>query len=165
MSEHKAVFTKDTVNKKVIVKRAFDAPLANVWKAWTDSEILDQWWAPYPYRAVTKTMDFREGGFWLYQMLGPEGDGLWCKENFKTIEEQLRITNAVSFCDEDGKENVDFPTMHWKKEFTAAGETTVVDVEISYDSIEDMNMFIQMGMQEGFTAGLDNLDQYFEKNK
>lgn len=161
MSTNEAVFTKDLVNKKLNVKRAFDAPLNLVWEAWTDSEILDQWWAPLPYRAVTKSMDFREGGFWLYQMLGPEGDGSWCKENYKTIEPQLRITNSVSFCDEEGKETVDFPTMYWRKEFSAAGETTVVDIEITYDSIEDMNMFIQMGVQQGFTAALENLDQYF----
>ncbi|WP_316825048.1 SRPBCC domain-containing protein [Pedobacter miscanthi] len=164
-SKNEAVFTKDEANKKLKVKRAFDASLASVWKAWTDSEILDQWWAPKPYRAVTKTMDFREGGFWLYQMLGPEGDGSWCKENFKTIEPQLRITNAVSFCDEAGNENVDFPTMYWKKEFAATGEITVVDIEITFDKAEDMNTIIQMGFKEGFTAGLDNLDQYFESNK
>lgn len=165
MSKNEAVFTKDVANKKLTVKRAFDAPLDSVWKAWTDSKILDQWWAPHPYRAVTKTMDFREGGYWLYQMLGPEGDGSWCKENFKTIEPELRITNAVSFCDEDGKENTGFPTMYWKKEFSADGQATIVHVEITFDKAEDMDAILKMGFKEGFTAGLDNLDQYFGNNK
>src|SRR6187549_1794628 len=102
MTKREAVFTKDLPNKKLSVVRTFDASLERVWKAWTDSEILDQWWAPKPYRAVTKKMDFREGGFWLYAMTGPEGDKQWCIENFKTIVLLQLITNAVSFCDEEG---------------------------------------------------------------
>lgn len=85
MTKNETIFSKDLPNKKLTVVRAFDAPLDLVWKAWTESEMLDQWWAPKPYRAETKTMDFREGGFLLYRMVGPDEDTSWCKENFKTI--------------------------------------------------------------------------------
>lgn len=36
--------TKDLANKKIVVVREFDAPVDQVWKAWTKSELLDQWW-------------------------------------------------------------------------------------------------------------------------
>jgi PhnB protein len=160
MTKREAVFTKDFPNKTVSVVRTFDASLEKVWQAWTESEILDQWWAPKPYKAVTKKMDFREGGFWLYAMTGPEGDQQWCIENFKTITLLKLITNAVSFCDEEGVANKAFPTMHWKKAFSEGTNSTTVTVEITYDTEADMQMFIGMGMQEGFTAGLDNLDEY-----
>ncbi|MDB5149731.1 MAG: hypothetical protein JWQ57_3751, partial [Mucilaginibacter sp.] len=62
MTNNEAVFTKDLQNKKINVVRTFNAPLNLVWQAWTESDILDQWWAPKPYRAETKLMDFREGG-------------------------------------------------------------------------------------------------------
>lgn len=74
MSNKQTTIAKDAANKKLIVVREFDAPLAEVWKAWTDSSILDQWWAPKPWKAKTKTMDFREGGTWLYSMVGPDGN-------------------------------------------------------------------------------------------
>lgn len=160
MTKREAVFTKDLPNKKLSVVRTFDASLEKVWKAWTDSEILDQWWAPKPYRAVTKKMDFREGGFWLYAMTGPEGDKQWCIENFKTIVLLQLITNAVSFCDEEGVTNKDFPTMHWKKAFSEGADTATVSVEITFDKEADMEMIIGMGMEEGFTAALVNLDEY-----
>jgi PhnB protein len=159
MTKRETVFTKDLQNKKLNVVRAFDAPLEQVWKAWTESEMLDQWWAPKPYKAVTKSMDFREGGSWLYNMVGPQGDSQWCKENFKSITLHKRITNAVNFCDEDGHENADFPTMHWKKEFIENDSDTTVAVEITFDKEADLEMIIKMGMKEGFTAAMDNLEQ------
>ena len=63
------IFNKDIKNKRMYITREFAAPIANVWQAWTDSKLLDQWWAPRPFRAETKRMDFREGGQWLYAMV------------------------------------------------------------------------------------------------
>ena len=59
------LYTKDVANNKMTVVRQFDAPVEQVWRAWTESELLDQWWAPLPWKAKTKKMDFREGGSWL----------------------------------------------------------------------------------------------------
>ncbi|WP_431215080.1 SRPBCC family protein [Puia sp. P3] len=63
-----------TVNKEkntIDVQREFAADLDLVWDAWTKPELLDLWWAPKPYQTRTKSMDFREGGFWLYAMISP----------------------------------------------------------------------------------------------
>ena len=160
MTKREAVFSKDTANKKLTVVRPFDAALDQVWNAWTQSELLDQWWAPKPYRAVTKAMDFREGGFWLYAMTSPDNHITWCKEDYKTIVFHKRITNSNSFSDEAGKVNPDFPVMQWKKEFTQTGSDTTVTVEISFASEADMETIIKMGFKEGFTMGLNNLDDY-----
>lgn len=159
MTNNEMVFLKDMPNKKITVVKTFAAPLNKIWKAWTESEILDEWWAPKPYRAETKQMDFRVGGSWLYCMAGPDGYNSWCKENYKTIDFHKSITNSVSFCDEAGNENTDSPTMYWKKEFREAANGTILTIEITFDKEADMEMIIKMGFQEGFTAGLNNLDQ------
>jgi uncharacterized protein YndB with AHSA1/START domain len=160
MTNRETVFSKDIENQKLTVVRSFDAALEQVWKAWTKGEILDQWWAPKPYRAETKIMDFKEGGLWLYSMIGPKGDISWCKESFKTIDPHKSITNSVCFCDEAGNENPDFPVMYWKKEFSQTGSDTTVTVEITFAKETDLETIIKMGFQEGFTAGLSNLDAY-----
>ena len=54
-------FSIDRENKTITVKREFEAELPLVWDAYTQSEILDQWWAPRPWKARTKTMGFQEG--------------------------------------------------------------------------------------------------------
>ena len=160
MTKRETVFSKDLQNKKLTVVREFDAPLERVWEAWTKSEILDQWWAPKPYKTETKKMDFREGGFWLYLMKGPEDEGSWCIENYKTIESKKRIVNSVAFSDEEGNPNTDFPIMNWDKEFSGTDNVSKVNIEITFDKEADMETLMQMGFQEGFTAGLDNLDDY-----
>lgn len=160
MTKNEAVFSKDLENKKLTVVRAFDAPLERVWKAWTTSEILDHWWAPKPYNAETKSMDFREGGRWLYCMVGPEGDRNWCRVDYKTIDPYKSIVSVDMFCDEEGNENTDFPRMNWKKAFRQTGSSTTVTIELTFAKTADMETILKMGFQEGFTAGLGNLDDY-----
>src|SRR5215204_1820344 len=99
-TNNQTVITKDSANKKLRIVREFDAPLDDVWKAWTESHLLDKWWAPMPWQAKTKTMDFRPGGFWLYCMVGPDGTESWARADYKTIVAQKSFTVVDSFCDE-----------------------------------------------------------------
>lgn len=154
---------KDLPNKKLIITRSFDARLAQVWKAWTESEILDQWWAPKPWKAKTKTMEFKEGGFWLYAMVGPDGSESWCRADFKTIEPHKSFTAQDSFCDEEGNPTHEFPSMHWTNVFTEIEGTTKVVVQITFGSEADMEKIIEMGFKEGFTAAHGNLDELLQK--
>jgi len=56
---------KDLKEKSILVSREFEAQLADVWKAYTDPKLLDQWWGLSPWRAETKEMYFKPGGYWL----------------------------------------------------------------------------------------------------
>jgi PhnB protein len=156
--------TTDLANKKLQVVREFDAPLEQVWRAWTESELLDQWWAPKPWKARTKSMDFREGGSWLYCMEGPEGEeSPWCRADYKTIDAQKSFTIVDAFCDENGNDNSDTPNMHWKNVFSETNSGTRVEVEITFASVADLEKIVEMGFKEGFTAGLENLDELLAK--
>jgi len=155
--------TKDLANKKLFIVREFDASPANVWKAWTEKELLDQWWAPKPWKAETKKMDFREGGTWLYCMAGPEGEAHWCLVNFKTIIKQNSFTGLDAFCDENGNINQDFPTMQWKVDFSKTDSGTKIRVEVAFSSEADLEKIVEMGFEEGFTSALGNLDELLAK--
>jgi uncharacterized protein YndB with AHSA1/START domain len=152
-------YTKDLANKQLVVEREFDAPVALVWRAWTESNLLDQWWAPRPWKAETKKMDFREGGSWMYGMKGPEGEVQWCMMTFDKIVPHKSYTGDDAFCDEKGNFNKDLPIMHWTAEFTPQGDTTVVKIQVKFDSIEDLNKIVEMGFQDGFAAAHGNLDE------
>ncbi len=163
ITNSKARITKDTADKKIIVLREFDAPVDQVWKAWTESNLLDQWWAPKPGRAETKTMDFKEGEMWLYCMVGPEGERHWARVDFQTIFATERYTAVDSFCDEQGNKSGDMPSMHWHNEFSQTDTGTRVTIEISFSNQSDMDKIIEMGFEEGFTSGLGNLDELLAK--
>jgi PhnB protein len=164
MATNEAVFTKDTDNKKMTVVRAFNAPLQKVWSAWTQSEILDQWWAPKPWKAGTVSMDFKEGGRWFYYMEGPEGERHYSFFNYKEIVPQKYYSGTDGFSDERGIVNTEMPTLRWKVEFKEDGDKTVVTSTLSFDKQEDMDAILKMGFEEGFKMGLSNLDEYLAKN-
>ncbi|HEX5024480.1 MAG TPA: SRPBCC domain-containing protein [Agriterribacter sp.] len=152
-------FTVDKENNKIKVEREFAAPVSKVWAAWTESELLDQWWAPKPWKTNTKTMDFREGGHWLYAMVGPDGAAQWCRADYSAITPLKRYSALDAFCDEQGNVNQSFPRSTWTNQFNEASGATVVTVEIKYDKLADLEKYIEMGFKEGFTAALENLDE------
>jgi len=153
------LFKKDLANKRLHVTREFDAPVGKVWKAWTESELLDKWWAPKPWRAETKTMDFKEGGAWLYRMVGPDGTSQWSNIHFTIIVPGKSFSSACNFCDEHGNTDSNMPAMYWLVEFEATTTGTKVEVELTFDKEADMEKIMTMGFEGGFTMGLGNLDE------
>lgn len=153
-------FTVNKSDNTIMVTRKFAAEVALVWDAFTKPELLDEWWAPKPYHARTKTMDFRDGGFWLYAMVGPEGDEIYARADYSKIKPLHTYTAVDSFCDESGKVSDSFPNSTWHNTFVAEGDTTTVNIIISYVQLADLEKIIELGFQEGFTAALENLDQY-----
>ena len=156
-------FNVDRSSGTLMVTREFNAPVENVWAAWTQSELLDQWWAPKPWKARTKTMDFREGGYWLYAMVGPDGTEHWGRNDYESITPLKSFTARDSFCDENGKINTELPGAFWKNTFRESSGITTVTILSKYDSPEDLEKVLEMGMQEGFTAALSNLDELLKE--
>ena len=151
-------FNVDKENNSIQVERSFNAPIDFVWAAWTDAEILDQWWAPKPYKAVTKSMDFKVGGQWHYYMLGPEGDVQWCLFDYESIEKEKFFSGIDAFCDENANRDDTKPRVKWKNRFSKEEDSTLVDILLLFYSLEDLETIIQMGFKEGFTMALENLD-------
>ncbi|MFD2247535.1 SRPBCC family protein [Pontibacter ruber] len=158
-------FTVNKENKTITVKRAFAAELPLVWDAYTKSEILDQWWAPKPWKARTKTMDFREGGYWHYAMVGPEGEEHWALANYKTIDPKKRFTALDGFADAEGVVNKEMPQSKWEVSFTPKEEVTLVENLITFDDLAQLETTIQMGFKEGLTMAMENLDTLLAAQK
>ncbi len=160
---HKTNYTANNDTKTLVAERAFDAPLPLVWQAWTDSAILDQWWAPKPWKAVTKTMDFTPGGKWLYAMVGPQGEKHWSLTEYKEIVPSQYFKQQNCFCDEQGNRITEMPgTSQWHVAFTPHGETTIVTTTITYDSAATMEKMTNMGFKGGFAMAHENLDAYIQ---
>lgn len=152
-------FSVDESGRSMRVEREFDAPQDLVWAAWTTAELLDQWWAPKPYKTITKSMDFREGGMWLYYMLSPEGETHWCLNQYRTIDAPNAFNSLDAFCNEAGEINMAFPRAEWHASFAPSGDRTMVTIVTTYETAEDLETVLKMGMQEGFTMALNNLDE------
>ncbi|AWH84168.1 ATPase [Flavobacterium album] len=157
-----------TVNKEtntVHVTRDFAAERALVWDVFTKQELLDQWWAPKPWKSETKSMDFKEGGRRLYAMVSPEGQKHWGVQDYTSITPKTNFKQLNTFSDEDGNLAEGMPTSEWNLDFFDNGDTTTVEIQITHEKLADLEMMIQMGFKEGFTMTLNSLDELFENWK
>jgi len=159
-SNGKTEFVTDLQNKKVTITRVFDAPLEDVWRAWTESDLLDQWWAPKPWRAKTKFMDFKVGGRRFYAMVSPEGQEHWSVQKYTSISPKTNFKMSNAFADKD--ENPDLPGSDWDLNFSEQNGTTKVCVIIINESLDRMKKMIEMGFEKGFTYALGNLDELLQ---
>ncbi len=156
-------FIVNKENNTINVKREFAAGLQLVWDAWTKPELLDQWWAPKPYQTRTVSMDFREGGMWLYYMESPQGEKHYCLNHYKKIVPLKNFSGLDAFCDEKGNINTEFPRTVWNNTFIeTSNDITTVSIVAQYEKLEDLEKIISLGFKEGFTMALGNLDQYLE---
>lgn len=57
----------------LVLEKVVDIPRHLVWKAWTQPEIMKQWFAPLPWTTVEVKLDVRPGGIFRSVMRSPEG--------------------------------------------------------------------------------------------
>jgi uncharacterized protein YndB with AHSA1/START domain len=97
--------TQDQAAKTMTLTRTFDAPVADVWKHWSDSDKVMKWWGPTGFTSPLARMDFREGGVSLVCMRAPKefgGFDMYNTWTYKKIVPHERIEFTLTFCDKDG---------------------------------------------------------------
>lgn len=151
-------FIIDESTNSVLVTKEFRADISKVWNAFTKQEILDQWWAPKPWTAKTKSMNFIVGGLRHYAMVSPEGEEHWSIEKFTAITPKTDLAWESLFADKDENINTEMPSSVWDLHFNEENETTRVSIVIKHKTLADLEMHIKMGFKEGFTMTLNELD-------
>ena len=159
------IFTEDFDQKQMIMEREFNGPIELVWRAWTEAELLDQWWAPKPWKSETSHMDLSEGGYRLYAMVSPEGERHWNKTIYLKIQAEDFLDVEDFFCDEDGNEKKELPATKWRVLFTTTPSGTKVQTTTTFYTREAMKQLIDMGVKEGTRMTHDNLDELLIKLK
>ncbi len=151
------IFDKDFANKRIVVACQFNAPLNVVWDAFTNPTVMDKWFAPHPFKAVTRSMNFSNGGRWLYCMLSPEGEKFWSLAEFSNIHLRKSYEALDAFCDENGGINTELPRLMWRYTFAEAGGVTTVVASIAAPNEADLKKILDMGFEEGYKMALNQL--------
>lgn len=152
-------FLVDQEKNTITVRREFAAGRQLVWDCHTKSELLEQWFAPKPWKARTKSMDFQEGGHWLYAMCGPDGEEHWGRMDYFSILPIESYKGWDGFCNAEGELNAQLPRAEWHSTFEELSDKTMVQTVVTYASLADLETVIQMGMKEGLTMALDQLEE------
>lgn len=153
------IFNQDGDSASVYVMKIYNADVSKVWDYFTKSELLDLWWAPKPWKCETRSQEFKNGGTWLYSMVGPYGERHYAQVEYGEITQHRSFDGTDSFCDENGNANPDFPEAKWLFGFTGVEEGTKVTINIHFASEQAMNQILEMGFEQGFKAGLDQLEE------
>ena len=152
-------FETDLPAKKIYVMREFNAPVEKVWKAHTDSALLEKWIAPKPWVVETKIMDFTVGGVSLYAMVSPEGHKHWVYDEFTAIENESLISSTGMHCDGEGNPIIDGPKSYKDSKFLAIdGNRSKIEVVLTFEDESIIKWFVEGGFKEGTEMTLGQLD-------
>ncbi len=89
----------------LVITRIFDAPIQQVWKAWTDPDDVMRWWGPTDFTSPLARIDFREGGVSLVAMRPPAHFGnqdMYSTWTYQRIVPLQRIEYIHNLSDADG---------------------------------------------------------------
>jgi uncharacterized protein YndB with AHSA1/START domain len=94
------------------ISRTFAASREQMWKAFSDQSRMKQWWTLNGFKVDSSDMDFRAGGYYLYQLQTPDDQDIWGKWSYQQIDFLQQIVMISSFSDEMGQvvRNPDDPT-------------------------------------------------------
>jgi len=156
--------------KEVNFDRVYDAPIDQVWKAWTRPEELKQWWGPNGVTIPECELELRVGGKFYIVMeageaMGPYKGTKWpMLGHFTVVEPKARLT---------------FTSKAWTEGKNDSGETQIDQITDIIFSEENGKTRIKLkaavnkigpgakmaieGMQYGFTQQLEKLAGFLAK--
>lgn len=146
-----------------LATREFEAEISLVLRFFTDAELLDQWWAPAQWKCETKLMEFQEGGRWVYNMVGQEGERHGGIQLYEAIDFETFFSGKDAFADQSGEIDESLPACTWKNSFTKTDKGTLLVSEAQYPSTESLRTVLDVGISEGLAMGHDQLDQLLTK--
>ena len=79
------------------LERVMEAPVKNVWRCWTEPELLEQWFCPKPWYISNVVQDLRPGGVAAFTMHGPDGEAFPNIGVFLAVEPMKRIVTTDAF--------------------------------------------------------------------
>jgi uncharacterized protein YndB with AHSA1/START domain len=151
--------TKDPEALTLTIVAEFAAPPARVWQVWSDPRQLERWWGPPTWPATFEQHDVVVGGASHYYMTGPEGEkarGWW---RFLALDEPRLLEFEDGFADESGEPNPAMPTTRGRVELEETAAGTRMTVTSSFGTVEQMEQLVEMGMVEGMTLAMGQIDQ------
>jgi uncharacterized protein YndB with AHSA1/START domain len=146
-------------NLTMTLEAELDASAERVWQLWADPRQLERWWGPPTYPATFTKHDLASGSRVEYHMTGPGGDqprGYW---EILEVDPPHRLAFRDGFANEDGTPNSDLPVNEARVRIEEIGAgRTRMSIESIFPSAEAMEQVLAMGMEEGLTQAVGQID-------
>jgi uncharacterized protein YndB with AHSA1/START domain len=144
-----------TSGRELVLTRLIDAPREKVYRAWTEAELLKQWFAPLPWTTPSATLDVRPGGSNTIVMRGPDGNEFPNSGVYLEVvkNELLVFTDAYTKAWEPSQK----PFMTAILTFADAGGKTRYTARVRHWSVADREAHEKMGFHQGWGQCADQL--------
>lgn len=150
---------KDPESLTMTVNAEFGVPIGRVWRLWEDPRQLERWWGPPTYPAKVVDHDLVPGGRVTYYMTGPEGDRHWGWWKVVAVEPPTGLEVEDGFGDASGQPDPNMPVTSMRVQLSEQpGGFTWMTIETKFPSIEAMEQMIEMGMEEGISLSIGQID-------
>ena len=137
----------------VTITREFDAPVALVFRAYTEPDLFRQWIGPRNRTFELQEFDCRTGGAWRYSTTEGDFEAKFYGA-FHEVRRDERIVQTFTF--EGFPDQVALETATF--EDLGGGRSRVTSVSL-VDSFEARDGFVASGMESGVVEGYEKLDE------
>lgn len=151
---------KDTDTHTLTIVAEFAAPVERIWALYADPRQLEQVWGPPEYPATFVDHELAVGHRSTYFMTSPEGQkfaGWW---RITDVQEPTSFSFDDGFADEEFHEVSHLPVSHCEYRFADAGGRTRATFHSRYESADALAKVLEMGMEEGATTAINQIDAF-----
>ena len=149
---------KDLDNLTLTLVADLNASVEQVWELWSDPRKLERWWGPPTHPATFEKHDIVPGGEVTYFMTGPGGEkyrGWW---RVTSVEPPTSLAFTDGFADQDGAPVPDMPVSTVRMQLTEHEGGTRMELRSSFESREQMEQILEMGVAEGLEQAVGQMD-------
>jgi uncharacterized protein YndB with AHSA1/START domain len=150
-----------TSDRELVLTRLIDAPREKLFKAWTDPELLKQWFAPLPYTTPVAELDVRPGGANFIVMRGPDGNDMPNRGVYLEVVENERLVFTDAYA--KAWEPSEKPFMTVVLTFEDEGGKTRYTARVRHWTLADREAHEKMGFHQGWGQCTDQLEAIVAK--
>lgn len=150
--------TTDPDTRTITITASFAAPVERVWALYADPRQLEKVWGPPTHPATFVEHALEPGGRMSYYMTGPEGErygGWW---EITEVDEPRSFSFRDGFADTDLNPVDTMPVSTSTYTFEPVDGGTRAVFHSSYDSAEALQQVLDMGVEEGATSAINQID-------
>jgi uncharacterized protein YndB with AHSA1/START domain len=144
---------------EIRLTRVYDAPVQDVWEAWTDPVKVGKWWGPRGFTLTTKSKELKPGGKWIYTMHGPDGTDY---PNIATYHEVVPMKRLVY---DHGGNDERQKLFTVTATFSESGGKTTLDMTMTLETAEKATEVRGFIRQAGGNATWDRLAEFLADQK
>jgi uncharacterized protein YndB with AHSA1/START domain len=142
-------------DRELTFERVMDASPDRLFRAWTEPELLKQWYCPRPWGVSSAQLDVRPGGKGVIVMVGPDGQEYPNLGVYLEVVENRRLVFTDAFVEAWAPSGKAF--MVATITFEPMGAKTRYRAVIRHWSVEDREAHEKMGFHEGWGKAADQL--------